>query len=102
MYLCTYTLKLQVHERQHLFDWPVQENNFDIHIFSVFMEKILKEVRHRFIGDVATNHNVPAVTQGILVLFQSVSCFGAKFCHTLQKIQRIFYSNCYHAWKRLH
>ena len=37
----------------------MEENHFDINIFSVFVQKVLQEVGHRLVGDVATNNNVP-------------------------------------------
>ena len=37
----------------------MKEDNFNIHIFSVFMEKIFEKVWNRLIGDVTTYNNVP-------------------------------------------
>lgn len=43
--------------------WPllsllVDKDNFHIHIFSIFVEKILQEIGHRVKRDVATNNNM--------------------------------------------
>ena len=37
----------------------MEENHFDVNIFSVLVQEVLQEVRHRLIGDVATDHDVP-------------------------------------------
>ena len=38
---------------------PVQKNHLDVDILSVFVEKVFQKVRHRLIGDVSANHDVP-------------------------------------------
>ena len=38
---------------------PVEENHLDVNVLPVLVEEVLQEVRHRLIGDVATDHNVP-------------------------------------------
>ena len=37
----------------------MQKNHLDIDILSIFVEKVFQKVRHRLIGDVSTNHDVP-------------------------------------------
>jgi len=39
----------------------MEKDNFNIHIFTVFMEKVFEEMRNWLICDVATNHNVPII-----------------------------------------
>ena len=38
---------------------PVQENNFHVHVFSIFVEEILQKMRYRLVGDVSTHNNMP-------------------------------------------
>ena len=44
---------------------PVQKNHLDVDILSVFVEKVFQKVRHRLIGDVSANHDVPAKKNSI-------------------------------------
>ena len=37
----------------------MEENHLDVNVLPVLVEEVLQEVRHRLIGDVATDHNVP-------------------------------------------
>ena len=38
---------------------PVEENHFNVNILPILVEKVLQEVRHRLIGDVPADHDVP-------------------------------------------
>jgi len=38
---------------------PVKKNYFDVNIFSIFVQEILKKMGHGLVGDVATNDDVP-------------------------------------------
>lgn len=38
----------------------MKNNNLDVDIFSIFVKKVLQEMAHRFVSDVATNDNMPA------------------------------------------
>ena len=37
----------------------MQKNHLDVDILSIFVEKVFQKVRHRLIGDVSANHDVP-------------------------------------------
>ena len=37
----------------------MEENHLDVNVLPILVEEVLQEVRHRLIGDVATDHNVP-------------------------------------------
>jgi hypothetical protein len=39
---------------------PVQEDNLDVDILSVFMQEVLEEVGDGLVGDVAAHNDVPA------------------------------------------
>ena len=45
---------------------PVQKNHLDVDILSVFVKKVFQKVRHRLIGDVSTNHDVPAKKYSVI------------------------------------
>ena len=36
----------------------MEEDNFYVNIFSIFMEKVFKEVQDRLVGDVPTHNNM--------------------------------------------
>ena len=39
---------------------PVQEDDLNVHVLSVLVQKVFQEVGHGLIRDVATHHNMPA------------------------------------------
>ena len=38
---------------------PVEEDNLNVDIFSIFVKKVFEEVRHRLVGDVTADNNMP-------------------------------------------
>ena len=38
---------------------PVEEDNLNVDIFSIFVKKVFEEVRPRLVGDVTADNNVP-------------------------------------------
>lgn len=58
-------LKLQV------WRFPVQENNLNVNIFTVFVEKVFQEVAHTLVGYVAAHDNV---SKTLLGSFRLVRC----------------------------
>ena len=47
----------------------MQEHHLNIHILSVLVEEVLQEVGDRLVGDVATDHDVSATKEIILLLW---------------------------------
>ena len=38
---------------------PVEEDNLNVDVFSIFVKEVFEEVRHRLVGDVTADNNVP-------------------------------------------
>lgn len=42
---------------------PVKKNHFNVDIFSILVQEILEKVRHRLVGDVSANDDVPELVR---------------------------------------
>ena len=49
---------------------PVQKNHLDVDILSVFVKKVFQKVRHRLIGDMSADDNVPAKKYSVTCKFR--------------------------------